>query len=566
MKLPTFITLFTLLLCCAHSNRGAYAAGMHLGRGGAVWMAVAPGARAPARLTLASYYMDHMVLQQAPQQAVVWGTFPDVGDRIIIKVAGLGKTYTHGAVVEPGPTPGVGVWTVTLDPMPAGGPYAIDAYADDGARVSIRDVLFGDVWLCSGQSNMQFSTDQIFNASEELKGASKFKDIRLLTVAMEYSSVPLPDLRKIVEPWSLPNATTVGKSPFNYFSAVCWLFGKQLYEARGYPIGLVDTTWGGTPVEAWSSPDALAHCGVTATTRPTHTLEEMGPSSNSELWNAMVYPLLKMTIYGAIWYQGEADSTTPVMRDRYNCTFPAMIDDWRLKFSAASRQTRPDFPFGFVQLSGNRPDMSITVGFPDIRWHQTADYGYVPNPRMKRVFMSVAMDLPDFTSPWGSIHPRDKQDVAARLFLAGMAVAYDARRPLVQGPRPARVTQHGGAVALTYPSTTAITVRSREGFEFCCTWNGRQTCSSKNAWWLPAPVLNFTASAIVLDGTVCGPRQSIVGIRYAWRESPCVFKQCAVYSYAHDIPGPPYISLKPSSAGGDFTYDIDWSQPQFIPQ
>uniref|UniRef100_A0A2C9LSQ8 Uncharacterized protein n=1 Tax=Biomphalaria glabrata TaxID=6526 RepID=A0A2C9LSQ8_BIOGL len=116
----------------------------------------------------------------------------------------------------------------------------------------------------------------------------------------------------------------------------------------------------------------------------------------------MVHPLLGMTIYGAIWYQGESDSGG-VARDKYNCTFPTMIKDWRSNWNRASNgQTSATFPFGFVQLAPNHPSPGSTSGFTDIRWHQTADRGYVPNPDMPNVFMAVALDLPDFNSTYGS--------------------------------------------------------------------------------------------------------------------------------------------------------------------
>ncbi|XP_070189718.1 sialate O-acetylesterase-like isoform X2 [Littorina saxatilis] len=534
------------------------------------------GSRSEGRtgFAFATYYNSHMVLQQAPQQAVVWGIHPDVGDRIIVKVAELQHSYS--ADVRQGPD--TGVWSVTLDPIAAGGPYTITAYADDGSTISITDVLFGDVWVCSGQSNMQFSTDQIYNASQELNASSQYTDIRLFTVAMRTSTTPLYDLSAIAEPWSLPNATTVGKSPFNYFSAVCWLFGKGLYKELGYPIGLIDTTWGGTPVEAWSSPVALARCGLEDTVtdsavsyrtspREDGTTDVDGPGSNSQLWNAMVYPLLNMTVYGAIWYQGEADASEPKMH-HYNCTFPAMIDDWRTNFAAASQQTKPDFPFGFVQLSGNSPDPTVVVGFPDIRWHQTADFGYTPNPRMTNVFMAVSMDLPDFNSPYGSVHPRDKQDVAERLLLSGLRVAYNKGSEPTQGPRPVSVVQQGDTVAVTYSASNSgdnIRVKSRNGFEFCCSWNGKAECTPKNSWWLPAPIISTDPTTLSLDGSVCGADQFIVGLRYAWHESPCVFKHCAVYSTSNDLPAPPFITIKPQSSGTAFTYTIDWSKPQLIP-
>lgn len=103
-------------------------------------------------------------------------------------------------------------------------------------------------------------------------------------------------------------------------------------------------------------------------------------------------------------------------------------------------------------------------------------------------------------------------------------------------------------------------------FQFCCTLHGTGSCTPENSVWQPSHVLASNISSISLDGTVCGSGQMIVGIRYAWRESPCNFKQCAVYSLGNSLPGPPFLSLKPkNNTGAEFTYKINWTQPQIIP-
>ena len=101
-------------------------------------------------------------------------------------------------------------------------------------------------------------------------------------------------------------------------------------------------------------------------------------------------------------------------------------------------------------------------------------------------------------------------------------------------------------------------------FQFCCTWKGAGECDGLSSWWLPTTVLSGEAAALTLDGGVCGADQFIVGLRYAWRETPCVFQRCAVYSTS-GLPGPPFVTVKPPGSGTQFTYDIDWSQPQVIP-
>ncbi|CAG5130232.1 unnamed protein product [Candidula unifasciata] len=370
-------------------------------------------------------------------------------------------------------------------------------------------------------------------------------NIRIMTVYEKTSATPLADLLKIQQNWTRPDNSSVGGPAWAYFSAVCWLFGKAIHKELGYPIGLVATDWGGTPVEAWSSPEALAECGVHSTTRskqPASFLEYvnklplesrkrlLGPDNNSALWNAMIYPFLNMTIYGAIWYQGEADADGDKM-NRYNCTFPTMIKDWRKNFHHSSeRQTNATFPFGFVQLAPNSPNKNITVGFPDVRWHQTADRGYVPNSVMENVFMAVAIDLPDFNSTYGSVHPRDKKDVGERLRLSGLAVAY-GKSEVFQGPFPARGAVTSQGLTFLYGEKWNLEVRSTEGFELQCA----------NNEWVPAPVIGNDNTTVTVRFNVCPQGEDIKGIRYEWRESPCEFKKCAVYETVNGLPGPPFI-------------------------
>ncbi|KAJ0063641.1 hypothetical protein NL108_004484, partial [Boleophthalmus pectinirostris] len=346
-----------------------------------------------------------------------------------------------------------GIWRVMLEPVEPGGPYNITAALTNPQNTSVTlvDVLFGDVWLCSGQSNMYFEVSKIFNASDELALASKYPHVRFFMVGLVQSNTELLDLTKVHIPWSVPNEKDLAP-----FSAVCWLFGRYLYEMLKYPIGLVESSWGGTPVEAWSSRSALQKCGLDY---PDEKF--FGPNVNSVLWNAMIHPLLNFTIKGAIWYQGEANAN--YHKDLYNCTFPAMIDNWRIAFHEGSGgQTAIQFPFGFVQLCTYLQN-STDDGFPEIRWHQTADYGFVPNFRMKNTFMAVTMDLPDETSPYGTIHPRDKQDVTYRLTLGAKVVAYKQSLSF-QGPFPCLISPDQMYVNITFDQQVSVTP-SKDIFE-----------------------------------------------------------------------------------------------------
>lgn len=148
---------------------------------------------------------------------------------------------------------------------------------------------------------------------------------------------------------------TINGGAWQYFSAVCWFYGKNIYDKYKVPLGLLSSNWGGTPVEAWSSPEALEKCKSTQTDdRSVDVNAGPNPHEPSVLWNAMMYPLLNMSIYGAIWYQGEANSGDPA---KYNCTFPAMISDWRSKWNEATGgSTDMTFPFGFVQVNSHCHD------------------------------------------------------------------------------------------------------------------------------------------------------------------------------------------------------------------
>ncbi|KAI8520059.1 hypothetical protein Bbelb_033160 [Branchiostoma belcheri] len=516
---PLLVPCFLLVLCCLSDSSAA----------------------APSTFNWASYYGNHMVLQQGPHRAVLWG-YGEVGATVNVSSTSGGFYSTQ---VYEG-YDGRGVWKVTLQPTAAGGPYQFQGVHDNQGMLQwilLKDVMFGDVWVCSGQSNMEFTVRQGFNASAAIAEAANFSDIRLFTADLVQSDKPLYDLDKILQPWAVASSESVGGADWKYFSAVCWFFGRDLYKHLGYPIGLVATSWGGTPVEAWSSPQVLEKCNITNSLESEdlqYTGPEVGgPKGHSVLWNAMVHPLLNMTITGAIWYQGEANTGKP---DSYSCSFPGMIDSWRKEwYMGTGGRTDPYFPFGFVQLSTTgTPKATGNLGYPAIRWHQTADYGYVPNPVMPNVFMAVAVDLPDEKSPFGSIHPRDKQDVASRLVLAARAVAYGETDVMFHGPRPASVSVDASTknIDWIYPKAMNITVKSKDGFEVCCSPDLDQ-CSMTSQEWVPVPIVFSTSYSITLQLTQdCW--ENVTYIRYLWKEWPCDFKECAVYS-ENNLPEAPFF-------------------------
>ncbi|NWR09783.1 SIAE acetylesterase, partial [Paradoxornis webbianus] len=509
----------------------------------------------------ASYYGDHMVLQKKPSGAVVWG-HGELGAVVTVTLSGPSGLIMEKTAQVKGPSR---TWTTVLDPMDQGGPYALTA--EQGLEnVTLRDIYFGDVWLCSGQSNMAMTVLQVANASQELAAAAHYPYVRIFAAAPARSDVELEDLEQIDLPWSIPTAENLGHGNFTYFSAVCWLLGRSLYEALGSPIGLVEVAWGGTPIEAWSSRRVLQACGLpentgrgegpqislwhgacfnlkpalcfapplnlalSSSTSPHQHFS--GPQVPSVLWNAMIHPLLNMTLRGVAWYQGEANAF--LNTDQYNCTFPALIADWRRAFHTGSAgQTEPLLPFGFVQLSTYR-HRSADDSFARLRWHQTADLGVVPNARMPNTFMAVAMDLGDEQSPYGSIHPRDKQNVAHRLLLGARAVAYGGKDLVFQGPYPTHaileVTR--GLLNVTYSQELICRQRDAQAFEVCC------SSQASPCQWLPAPVVAVGSHTVTL--ALGGCRMLVLGLRYAWAEWPCEYQACPLYN-PQGLPAPPFL-------------------------
>jgi sialate O-acetylesterase len=206
-----------------------------------------------------------MVLQRAPQKAIVWG-YGDSGKLTILRMND--KTYTTIIRLEPANELGESIWSVTLDPVSDEGPFDIHVSQPlaNGTLVTItiHDVLFGDVWICSGQSNMQLTVNMIYNGTEEIANAGNYPKIRVFTASQMLSPAPVEELLRIQLNWSIASSQSVGGPDWNYMSAVCWLYGRMIHQALdGRPIGLIATTWGGTPIEVWMPPKALQDCNIT---------------------------------------------------------------------------------------------------------------------------------------------------------------------------------------------------------------------------------------------------------------------------------------------------------------
>jgi sialate O-acetylesterase len=205
-----------------------------------------------------------MVLQRAPQRSIVWGYSDTFNAPITLSLNN--KVYqTMSSSTPSADSVGASIWSVTLDAQTEEGPFQVKVTQTlaNGTleTMTLNDVLFGDVWICSGQSNMQFSVSGMFNASVEIANANNYPKIRLFTVSDTQASTPQEEIITIGMQWSVASSITVASG---YTSAVCWLYGRMVHEGLGgRPMGLIHTSWGGTYIEYWTPPEVLSDCGIT---------------------------------------------------------------------------------------------------------------------------------------------------------------------------------------------------------------------------------------------------------------------------------------------------------------
>jgi len=364
-------------------------------------------------------FSNGAVLQQGIR-VPVWGTARD-GEKITVKFQSQTLTATARG----------GRWLVRLKPLKPGGPLTMTIAGDN--TVTLTNVLVGEVWLCSGQSNMAFPLSRADNAADAIAAAAD-PQLRLFTVPRGAADLPRTELSG---EWreSAPSSAS-------NFSAVAYFFGRDLRKARSVPVGLIHSSVGGTPAEAWTARAALeadrelraivddsAACvhAYRATNAFVHQLAlakytEAAKRAKAEgrpvpkrprspdnpatamrrpsgLYNAMIAPLQPYALAGVIWYQGEANAGRA---QQYQKLFPAMIRNWRAAWGQGA------FPFLFVQIA---PHERMT---PEIREAQLFTWRRVP-----RTAMAVITDAGNATD----IHPTQKEPVGARLALAACAIA-----------------------------------------------------------------------------------------------------------------------------------------------
>ena len=330
-------------------------------------------------------FTDGAVLQRG-QNVPVWGTAND-GEKVTVEFAGQTATTTAQG----------GKWKVELKPLEAGGPFSMKISGDN--EVTVNNLLVGEVWVASGQSNMEWTINASFQPEVE-KPKAKFPQIRMITAMKAASLTPLDEVQG---KWQECSPETVGG-----FSAVAYYFARDLHAKLGVPVGIISTSWGGTPAQAWTSAEGFAGQpelkGYADQLQAAEVLPENGHQNfPAALYNAMIAPVVPYAMKGVIWYQGEANAG---QSKQYQTLFPAMIADWRAKWKLG------DFPFLFVQIA---PFKGLP---PEIREAQLLTLA-----KSKNTAMAVTTDCGDAND----IHPKQKEPVGHRLSLAARALAYSEK-------------------------------------------------------------------------------------------------------------------------------------------
>jgi len=394
-----------------------------------------------------------MVLQRG-MEAPVWGT-ADEGETVTVTFAGQTKSAAARG----------GKWMVRLDGLKAGGPFTMTVSGKNA--LTLKNVLVGEVWIGSGQSNMAMSVAGCLNAQKDIDN-SENPMIRLYSVPRRVSAQPEADVKGA---WRACDPTTV-----RGFSGVLYFFGRELQKALGVPVGLIHSSWGGTPSEAWTplpmleaTPEAQSILdryakAVEARAVTMKRYEERlakwkemaarskkdgmpvfqrspripyGPGhhhSPAGLYNGMIAPLVPYAIAGSVWYQGESNAGRA---HQYRKIFPAMIRAWRQEWKQG------DFPFFFVQLAAFR---AIHMEPTDCAWAELRE-AQTMTVALPNTGMAVTTDLGNE----GDIHPKRKQQIGDRLAIAARAVAY-GERIVYAGPTYESMRIDGDKVTITVKS------------------------------------------------------------------------------------------------------------------
>ncbi len=385
-------------------------------------------ALATAEVKLPAIFGSHMVLQRE-MPIPVWGW----------DTPGAEVTVTIGDASAKAKADGEGKWMVKLPAMKAGGPHQVRVVGT--SQKTFDDVLVGEVWLCSGQSNMEWTVARSDNPEQEI-AAGKHPNIRHIKIPHVPAETPQSDVA--AGPWQLCTPETVGN-----FTAVGYYFGRELQKELNVPIGLIGSNWGGTRIEPWTPPsgfkavDSLKEIAGNLDKFPTKDQSgKVNHQTPLALYNGMIHPLVPYGIRGAIWYQGESNNGEGML---YRDKMEALIRGWRDVWE------REDLPFYYVQLApytyGGDPTRLAAI------WEAQTAALSIPNTGM-----AVTVDIGNVKD----IHPKNKQDVGKRLALSALAQTYGKENLVYSGPLYESMKVEDGSIRISFKHTGSGLV-SRDG-------------------------------------------------------------------------------------------------------
>lgn len=425
-----------------------------------------------AGIKLPSIFGDSMVLQQKTD-AAIWG-MATPGKQVKLITSWDKRTYTVGADSD-------GNWKVKVKTPSAGGPYNISV--SDGTPLTLKGVLIGEVWVCSGQSNMQMPVKGYMNepvyGSNEAVVMSQNKNIRLFTVDRAKSLNPLNDF---TGKWLECNPGNVSN-----FSATAYFFGRMIEKSLGVPVGLICTSWGGTRIEPWMSEAGIKNFDWVK--QPDkNSKDDFSQQTPTVLYNAMIAPMKGLAIRGALWYQGESNRNEPT---QYEKLMAGLITNWRNEWQIG------DFPFYYVQIAPY--DYGVNgLSSAYLREAQLKASTAVPNAGMASL-MDVGSQK--------SIHPGNKKEAGERLAFLALAKTYKMNGFAFSGPVLKEMKIEGPIVTLTFDhAANGLTTFGKKLENF--------TIAGENKVFVPAEAFITRTGITLFNPGVAKP----VAVRYAFKD------------------------------------------------
>ncbi|MDR1484500.1 MAG: hypothetical protein LBT09_06715 [Planctomycetaceae bacterium] len=375
-----------------------------------------------ADVKLPDIFASGMVLQR-DLPVPVWG-WADSGEKITVTINGQSQTTETNAD---------GRWQVKLNPLKSGEPTKLIIKGKN--EIILEDVLIGEVWICSGQSNMEWSMNKHSDSKADVPSVNNPK-IRLFQVRHETAGSPQDRLTPNII-WQPANPKSVGN-----FSSIGYYFGEKLSAELGVPIGLIDSSWGGTRIEPWTSVDGFKSVPSLASQADVKLPPNPRNDKPTALYNKMIHPLVPLAVRGAIWYQGEGNLTDG---GKYADKMKALINGWRKAFN------NDEFGFYYVQLAPFKYGAAPTY-LPQI-WEAQASV----EKQITKTGMVVINDIGNIRD----IHPKHKKVVAGRLAAQALNKTYGKKDVVCESPKFDKITIDGASVIVSF--TDVKELKTRDG-------------------------------------------------------------------------------------------------------